>query len=110
MPPKKNKAFLAEVQKYERAWGNESYTGRPSLEQIMDAKVVAFWYPSGTDVEMHTTVTLHPDLKAIDAYVQQLVVHTKVRMPVVRLAKVFLNQHQVKIRSVEVKYTQVLEK
>jgi hypothetical protein len=98
-PPKKdNRAFLNEVEKLERAWGSESYTGHPNLNQLMSAKVVAFWCPSGSDDEMHTTITLHTSLDDIHDYVTHLVWHTKERLPLVRLAKLFENQQEVKIK------------
>lgn len=97
-----NKEFIQEVEKHERAWGHNSYTGRPSLDKIMNARVVAFWYPNGTDPDIYTTITLHSELKEISAYVEALVRHTKTRAPVVRLARVFLNQNEVKIKSVQV--------
>src|SRR5512145_1441782 len=98
-----NMVFLNEVEKHERAWGSESYTGRPRLDQILSAKVVAFWYPSGADEDMHTTITLHKNMDEISSYVTHLVWHTtKHRLPLVRLARVFQNQHEVKIKSVKI--------
>jgi hypothetical protein len=102
-PPKRdNRIFLDEVEKHERAWGSDSYTGRPGLSQIMGAKVVAFWYPSGSDDDMHTTITIHKSLDDIHDYVTHLVWHTKERLPLVRLAKLFENQREIKIKGVKV--------
>lgn len=101
---RKNQAFLNEVEQHERAWGQGTYTGRPKLQQILDAKVVAFWYPSGTDADLAMVITLHKDIKDIDRYVSELVLHTKVRLPILRLAKVFYNQQEIRIRAVHVVY------
>lgn len=94
--------FLKEVERHQQKWGAESYTGKPTLEQILKAKVVAFWYPSGTDADMHTTITLHNDLKDINEYVRAIVLHTKTRMPVVRLARVFVNKRERHIKEIKI--------
>jgi hypothetical protein len=101
-PQKNNKKFFVELEKHERAWGSETYTGRPTLAQIMDANVVAFWYPSGADEDMNTTITLHKSLDDIHDYVAHLVWHTKTRLPVVRLAHLFQKQQPIKIKAVKV--------
>lgn len=102
-PPKRdNSAFLKEVERHERGWGDTGYSGRPELSHIMASKVVAFWYPSGSDDEINTVVTLHKSLDDIHDYITHLVWHTKTRIPVVRLAKLFENQREVKIKGVKV--------
>lgn len=96
------------VEKHERDWGSESYTGRPTLTQILDAPVVAFWHPSGSDPDMRTTITLHDDINDISAYVTQLVLHTtRERLPLVRLWRVFKGKREVKIKGVKVDFEYV---
>jgi hypothetical protein len=96
--------FLKEVEQHQQAWGSESYTGKPTLEQILKAKVVAFWYPSGTDADIHTTITLHSDLKDINDYIRAIVLHTKTRLPVVRLARVFVNKQERRIKEITISF------
>lgn len=92
--------FLAYVAQHEREWGTDSYLGRPTLKQIMDAKVVAFWYPTGT--ELPFTATIHKDLSEVEAYVKALVWHTTKRLPQLRLARVFFNKKEIKIKDIKV--------
>lgn len=85
---------------HERGWGEEAYKGRPTLKQIMDAKVVAFWRPSGD--ELPPTLTIHKDLKDIEAYVKALVWYSTEQIPRLRLAKVYMNKKEIKIKAVKV--------
>jgi hypothetical protein len=96
MSDKDRKTFMSLVTLHERSWGLETYKGRPTLRQIMDAKIVAFWYP--TTPEMPFTLTCHRDFKEIEKYVLALLQHTNKELPRLRLGKVFCNQKQVKIR------------
>ncbi len=94
------KEFMGYVERHERAWGQETYKGRPSLNQLMEAKVVAFWYP--TSEAMHPTATIHKSLDEINEYVTHLVWHTKERLPLLRLESVFVDKAQVKIKGIKV--------
>ena len=101
------KTFTEYVQAHERAWGTEQYKGKPTLQQILEAKVVCFWYPTDTlagtpEENVQYLVTLHPNTKHINAYVEHLVWHTKQQLPHSRLAKVFLNQKPLRIKGVKV--------
>lgn len=92
--------FLTFVGKHEREWGTETYKGRPTLKQIMDAKVVAFWYPTGS--ELPFTLTVHKDLRDIEAYVRAIVWHTTEELPRLRLARIFMDKKEVRIKDVKV--------
>ena len=99
--------FTKFVERHERAWGNETYKGRPSLTQILEAKVVAFWHP--TSEQMNHTATIHKSIEEIDQYVTQLVLHsTKERLPLLRLEAVFVEKMQMQIKNVKVIYEKVL--
>ncbi len=100
-----HRLFMEAVERHERAWGNETYKGRPTLDQILEAKVVAFWYPAGPGVK--PTATIHQGIKDINDYVTALVLHSEKRLPVVRLEKVFVGKSQVKIKGIEVKFEHV---
>lgn len=43
-----NPAFLELVQLHERTWGTETYPGRPSLADLMNASIVVMWINSTT--------------------------------------------------------------
>lgn len=97
------KKFLTYVALHERAWGLDTYKGRPTLQQIMDAKIIAFWRPTGDGLPF--TLTIHKDLKEIEAYVKALVWHTKKELPRLRLGAVFVNRKEIKIKDVKVIFT-----
>jgi len=95
--------FMRFVEQHERAWGTESYKGRPSLNQLLEAKVVAFWHP--TSDAMYPTATIHKDIGEINDYVTHLVWHSvKERLPLLRLEAVFVNKRQRKIKAVKILY------
>lgn len=100
-----NKAFMDEVEKHQRAWGERTYKGRPTLQQLLDAVVVAFWYPSGFG-DLEIVATIHNDTKEIDEYITHLVWYSqKEKMPHSRLSKVFVNQQEIKVKAIRVIYS-----
>jgi hypothetical protein len=96
------RAFMHLVERHQIEWGTESYTGKPTLEQIMKAKVVAFWLP--TDFDMSITITLHKTLKEIEDYLIQLIWHTNERLPIVRLYQVFEGRQHIKVKAIKVEF------
>ena len=101
MQPDEDK-FMNAVIMHEKSWGDERYKGRPTLKQILESPVVAFWYPTGK--ELGHTITIHGDMKDVDRYVTALVLHTTKEPPRLRLAAVFRDRKRVKIRAVNVVY------
>lgn len=97
-----NDKFLELVAQHERAWGLDTYKGRPTLKQIMDAKVVAFWKPTGD--ELPFTLTIHKDLRDIEQYIKALVFHSKTELPRLRLDMIFMNKKPVKIKDIKVTF------
>ena len=95
------------IGRHERAWGMEIYRGRPTLNQFIEARVVAFWHPTSED--MNDTATIHKSLKEIDQYVTQLVWHSgKERLPLLRLEAVFVDKVHIQIKGVKIIYEQVV--
>lgn len=93
-------SFMQYIELHERAWGMDKYPDRPSLQQLLTAPVVAFWYLYDKR-ESRYIATLHKDLAELNAYVSRIVVHnSKVRMPERRLTKLFVNRKPVIIRGV----------
>jgi hypothetical protein len=81
----------------------ETYKGRPTLAQLVEAKVVAFWHP--TTENMNHTATIHKSIEEIDQYVTQLVWHTgKERLPLLSLEAVFIEKFQIRIKGIRVIY------
>ena len=99
--------FMKFVERHERAWGTENYKGRPTLAQLVEAKVVAFWHP--TTQNMNHTATIHKSIEEIDQYVTHLVWHAnKERLPLLRLEAVFVEKAQMQIKGIKVIYEQVV--
>ncbi|MBL8161837.1 MAG: hypothetical protein JNJ61_07605 [Anaerolineae bacterium] len=91
------------VEEHERMWGTEAYKGRPSLKQLLEARVVVFWHPTSED--MYPTATIHKNLEEINEYVTHLVWHTtRTRLPVLRLQAIFVDKTSVRIKGVKVEY------
>lgn len=95
------KQFLDLVEFHQKAWGTDSYKGQPTLQQLMEARIVAFWYPATND-DLHVTATIHENLDEINDYILALIQHLKVRQPVLRLAKTFENQIPRKIKEIKI--------
>jgi hypothetical protein len=109
---KEPNSFIGYVQLHERLWGMETYPGRPTLEEILNAKVAALWYPAETDekakkdifAQERYTITLHDDLRAIEEYINRLVFRLSVQIPRQRLSKVFRGGKEVKVKRVTITF------
>jgi len=93
------RAFLGEVEIHERAWGTQSYSGRPKLVEIMSARIVAFWRENRRDPGYR--ITLHQDTKEIQRYVTEILLNVNTRTPNRRLARLFVEQKRIKIKGVK---------
>jgi len=100
--------FLAQVQQHERAWGNETYAGRPTLETILDAAVVAFWQVEGSGKHAsHPQITLHKELREIEDFYVKLIFRAALPMQQRRLVKLFVNGQQMRVASVKFTFAPV---
>lgn len=100
--------FLALVQQHERAWGNDTYPGRPDLATILDASVVAFWQVQNASKHAgHPQITLHKDLYEIEEYYVKLIVRSALPIPQRRLYKLFMDGQQMRIASVKFTFAPV---
>lgn len=111
------KELLEFVQKHERSWGNESYTGRPTLAEILAAKVVVFWAYSGKPQPQpqnkrasqeippaREIITLHRDTKEVESYLTRLVFFANDNPPDRKYLRAFVDQRPVKIKSVRIEF------
>ncbi len=108
--------LLEFVQKHERSWGNESYTGRPALAEILAAKVVVFWAykdksapPQGKRASQEVQpareiITLHDDTRDVESYLMRLVFFAKDNPPDRKYLRAFVNQRPIKIKSVQIEF------
>jgi hypothetical protein len=101
MAKNREEPFIEVVQAHERAWGTESYPGRPSLAELLSAPVVLLWQP--VDVrDTRTIATVHQDLDAVNKYVNRIVLYSRLEMPKHRLAAIYISQKKANIRGVQV--------
>jgi hypothetical protein len=96
----KRDSFVGYVELHERAWGMDTYSGRPKLEDILGAPIVTFWYPA-KGRESRQTVMLFTTMKELNEYLSSLVLESKVRQPEKRLARLFVRQKRVQIKGVQ---------
>ncbi len=105
--------FLGIVQQHERTWGMESYPGRPDLEAILAAPVVAFWAGEAKDTPRQKTqterytVTLHKDLSDVERYITSLVLRLAIELPKRRLARLFVKGVEVRVKGVQVVFEKI---
>jgi hypothetical protein len=115
--------FMALVQLHERAWGMETYTGRPDLAAILQTSVAAFWSPSEPKSDPHfdkrgklveksksddrMTITLHNDLKEIEDHLAKLVLRSTLKPPTHRLMRIFVKGREMRIKAIHVDFEPV---
>ena len=96
----KRDSFMGYVELHERAWGMDTYSGRPKLEDILNAPIVTFWYPT-SGRESRNTVTLFDNTKELNEYVSTLLLHSKTRQPDKRLARLFIKRRRAEVKGVQ---------
>jgi hypothetical protein len=98
--------FLGWVQAHERAWGNQTYSGRPTLEQMLSAPVVVFWSRAGMEKsDKHYIVTLHDDLSALEKHFARLLMFAENDTARNRVVAIFEGGNQMRIAAVNVRFT-----
>jgi len=96
-----DETYMGWIQLHERAWGTEHYEARPNLQAMLDAPVLAFWYP----IQRHDqrfTATIHSTMYELNAYATHLLIHSGTQPPKRRLARLFVDRRRVRIRGVRV--------
>lgn len=100
--------FLALVQNHERAWGNDTYPGRPDLERVLHASVVAFWQVEASGKHSdHPQITLHNDLREIEEYFVKLIFRSALPAPRRRLYKLYAGGQQMRVSNVKFTFAPV---
>lgn len=96
----------AYIELHERSWGMRQYAGRPKLDDILKAPVVAFWRPSD-DKDDRCTITLHDNLFDLEKYFTRLLFRSNVEPPKRRVAKIFRDGKPVIVRSVKILFQEL---
>ncbi len=95
--------FLDYVQEHERAWGNDTYTNRPNLQEFLQAAVVVFWMPVGVETPRRTA-TLHKNLDELQDYFAKLLLRGTLEPPKQRIVQIFANGKPARIKGVKVEF------
>ncbi|RMG73973.1 MAG: hypothetical protein D6711_09860 [Chloroflexi bacterium] len=98
-----NKKFMELVQTHERAWGKQTYPGRPDMFDIFQSPVVVFW-ESTKESEQPYTITLHESLEAVEKYFLRLLFSRAIQTTDKRIAHVFQNQKRMVISEINIKF------
>jgi hypothetical protein len=98
---RQNDTFMGFVELNERAWGTDSYPGRPRLEEILRARVVAFWQHSRNRDPAYR-VSIHENLLEIHEWASQTLIDSKNRMPEKRLTRLYVDKRRARIKGVRI--------
>lgn len=91
------------AQKHEREWGDQTYTARPTLSEILSMPVVAFWRPlAGND--KREKITIHKDLKDIELFIHKMVFRIQVALPKETLSHVFVKNRLVRVQAIKIQW------
>ncbi|MDX1996034.1 MAG: hypothetical protein SF029_26885 [bacterium] len=94
------------IQTHERTWGTESYPERPTLAELLNAPVVAWWRSTKAD-DTRLRASVYQTLDDLDAYLTRVLIHSRLEMPTHRLALIFINQKRAAVRGVRVQITAI---
>jgi hypothetical protein len=94
--------FIDRVQTHERNWGNNTYNGRPTLNDILTASVVIFW--EHKDKKIAETITLHADLKDVERYFLRLMFTKQGLEGDRRISDVYQAQKRMIVRGIKIQF------
>lgn len=99
----KQNQLIDYVQDHERAWGMETYNGRPDLGEILKSPVVVFWDTMG-DNDKRPIITLHNDLKELEAHFSKMIFRSSVKPPKERVLAIYQDNKPVRVKGVTVHF------
>jgi hypothetical protein len=105
--PKNKDTFMDWVQLHERARGNRSYVGRPSLEEILVAPIVTFWRTLRESEQPPYTIKLYQDLRDVEKYLTQLLLRSSANPPQETLARIYANRKRVTVSAAQIQFQEV---
>lgn len=88
--------FMGLVELHERNWGTDTYPERPRLSDILDAPVVVFWNSADKNESRHL-ITLHDDLRQLNAFVEDMFLNQNTRRIDRRFSRIYHNRQEIKI-------------
>jgi hypothetical protein len=108
--PKKVETFLDHVELHERAWGNESYLGKPSLVDIMSSPIVVFWKPRDLNDKKYQglhTITLHENIRDVENYLLKMLTRAALDHPDRYMYRIYDNKHRVILKTIRFVFSTV---
>lgn len=96
-----NYSFIDWVQLHERAWGEKSYTDKPTLEEIMRAPVVTFWRPLKDKKQLYIA-RLYNDTREIEHYFTSILFRAGIADPEYKLSRIFVYRKPHVIQAVKI--------
>ena len=88
--------FMGLVELHERNWGTDTYPERPRLSDVLEAPVVVFWHSTDKNESRHL-VTLHDDLRQLNAYVEDMFLNQNTRRIDRRFSRIYYNRKEIKL-------------
>jgi hypothetical protein len=101
--------FLHWVQMHERAWGDEQYWERPSLEALLRARVVTFWKPVKQDKHLRYRIRIYESTHEVERYMTRLAFRLSVQTPDEKLSRIYVNRRRVVVKAVRILFSEVEE-
>jgi len=95
--------FIRLIEAHERAWGDEIYRGRPSLEQIMNTQVVVFWRSHKRREERYT-ISVYATLDDVEAYLTKLLFRAAINPPAQILSRIYASKRRMHITGVTINF------
>ena len=95
-----NPFLLKIIEVHERCWGTEKYTDRPTLQAMLNARIVAVWYSMKKHHKKCFVITIHEDINEIETYFTKVVMAYGKQPPERRLRSLFVDNQQVKVAGV----------
>jgi hypothetical protein len=91
--------FMELVQSHERSWGMEQYQNRPTLAEMLQRPIVAFWTGDDKSGKNRYTISVHTDISDLDEILLNMVLASKVSPSSNRrLSRLYVKQKDVKIK------------
>ena len=91
--------YMELIQSHERSWGMEQYPSRPTLAEMLQRPVVAFWAGDDKSGKNRFTISVHDAVNELDEILLNMVLASKVTASSNRrLSRLYVKQHEVKIK------------
>lgn len=100
------KTLIEAAQYHERVWGTEEYPERPSLTQLLQARVVVFWQHAEDGERWRATV--HTDLNQLEQSFSKILMRQMVGQKPRRIVTLYEDGQEVRIKSVKIEFERVI--